>query len=154
MKKSNTSTNQEIITVKTINASPERIWKAWTNSDEVRTWWGPAGFSTETQLMDVKPGGNWVYIMHGPDGKDYANALVYDEVQEPNRLVYTHKASPEFNLDGWKMINTFEDIGGKTKVTMHAIYASPEEYNKHITFFNAVKGAKEMLQRLEKFVKE
>jgi uncharacterized protein YndB with AHSA1/START domain len=92
--------------------------------------------------------------MHGPDGGDYPNVLTYDEVKPPNRLVYTHHESKQFGLKGWQMINTFEKIGAKTKVTMHALYATPEEYEKHVTNFHAREGAEQMLERLEAFVTE
>ena len=52
-----------------------------------------------------------------------------------------------------KMIQTFETVGEKTKVTMRAIYASPEEYEKHVNNFHAKRGAEQMLERLELFVK-
>ena len=146
--------DREIITTRIIKASLERVWRAWTNPNEVGLWWGPAGFTNTIEKIDVRPGGEWRYVMHGPDGKDYPNELTYEEVEQPGRLVYSHHASKEFGLEGWKMIQTFEAVGAKTKVTMHAIYASPEEYEKHVINFHAKEGAEQMLERLEAFVKD
>jgi uncharacterized protein YndB with AHSA1/START domain len=145
--------NRELITTRIISASPERVWQAFTDPKEVGLWWGPAGFTNTIDTMDLRPGGEWRYVMHGPDGTDYPNALTYDEIEKPNRIVYSHHASKEFGLEAWTMIQTFEAAGDQTRVTMHAIYASLEDYTKHMVDFHAKEGAEQMLERLEAFVK-
>ena len=51
---------------------------------------GPNGFTTTIHEMDVQVGGVWRFIMHGPDGTDYPNKIVYREIVKPERLVYDH----------------------------------------------------------------
>ncbi len=44
------------------------VWEAWTDPKQVALWWGPNGFSTTIEQMDVRPGGVWKQVLHGPDG--------------------------------------------------------------------------------------
>jgi uncharacterized protein YndB with AHSA1/START domain len=65
-----------------------RVFDAWTDPKQITQWWGPAGFTTTTDEMGVKPGGVWRFVMHGPDGTDYKNKIVFIEVVRLERLVY------------------------------------------------------------------
>ncbi|EMO29454.1 toxin-antitoxin system, toxin component domain protein [Leptospira interrogans serovar Bataviae str. HAI135] len=49
----------------------------WTEPEHVIHWWGPKGFTNTFETMDVRPGGIWKFIMHGPDGTDYPNLIVF-----------------------------------------------------------------------------
>jgi uncharacterized protein YndB with AHSA1/START domain len=82
--------DREIIITRTFDAPRERVWEAWTDPKQVIKWWGPNGFTNTLFEMDVKPGGVWRHMMHGPDGTDYPNKVVYIEVVKPERLVYSH----------------------------------------------------------------
>ncbi len=84
------TTDREIVITHVINATRERVWEAWTDPIHVQQWWGPNGFTTTVQEMNVRPGGAWRFIMHGPDGVDYPNKIVYEEIVKPERLVYVH----------------------------------------------------------------
>jgi uncharacterized protein YndB with AHSA1/START domain len=61
-------------------------------------WWGPNGFSTTIQKMDVRPGGAWNLVMHGPDGTDDPNYSVFTEVVRSERIAYTHDGSGKGGL--------------------------------------------------------
>src|ERR1700677_3316170 len=87
--------DREIITTRFFNAPRELVWAAWTDPKHIAQWWGPNGFTTTIQEMDVRPGGDWRLIMHGPDGRDYKNHSVFVEVEKPSRLVFVHIA-PKF----------------------------------------------------------
>jgi uncharacterized protein YndB with AHSA1/START domain len=146
--------DREVITTRIIEASPERVWRAWTDPNEVGLWWGPAGFTTTTEHIDVRPGGEWRFVMHGPDGTDYPNAYTFNELEKPTRIACWHHESKEFGMEGWQMTLTFEAVGDKTRVTMAAVYANTDEYDKHVKGFKAREGAEQMLGRLETFVKK
>ena len=72
--------------------------------------------------MDVRPGGHWRFIMHGPDGTDYLNENQYLEIVKPERLVYLHGPIPKFQATV-----TFENDNGKTRLTMRTTFATAEE---------------------------
>jgi uncharacterized protein YndB with AHSA1/START domain len=145
--KDNNSANREILLTRIINAPRERVFKAWIEPEQVKQWWGPNGFTNTIHEMDVKPGGEWRFIMHGPDGTDYNNKIIFKEIDEPNRLVYTHVSGPVFHTTV-----TFEDAGGKTKLTFHVVFESVEEFNYTVEKFGAIEGAKQTLNRLEEYL--
>jgi uncharacterized protein YndB with AHSA1/START domain len=76
------------------NAPRELVWKAWTDPLHVVHWWGPRGFTTTVETMDVRPGGIWKHVMHGPDGANYPNWCVFSDVVEPERIVFSQRRRP------------------------------------------------------------
>jgi len=140
-------TNREILLTRIINAPRERVFKAWIEPEQVKQWWGPIGFTNTIHEMNVKPGGVWRFIMHGPDGIDYNNKIVFEEVDEPSLLVYKHVSGPVFHTTV-----TFEDEGSKTKLTMHTVFETAEELDYAVEKFGAIEGAKQTLSRLEEYL--
>ena len=68
--------DREIVTTRVFNAARELVFKAWTDPDHLVHWWGPKGFTNTFQEFDLRPGGIWRFVMHGPDGVDYKNKSV------------------------------------------------------------------------------
>lgn len=101
--------DREVVTTRVVNAPPARVFEAWIDPKHVVQWWGPDGFTTTIEEMDVQPGGVWRSVMRGPDGTDYRNKSVFDEIAWPARLVYSHITGPVF-----RMTVTFDEGGGKT----------------------------------------
>jgi uncharacterized protein YndB with AHSA1/START domain len=67
---------QELILTRILGARRSLVFRAWTDPQHLARWWGPRGFTTTTHSMDVRPGGEWRFVMHGPDGTDYKNKIV------------------------------------------------------------------------------
>lgn len=109
---------------RTFNAPRELVWKLWTDPEHVRHWWGPHGFTNTIQQMDVRPGGRWLFVMHGPDGTDYPNEITYKEVAPPERLSYSHGPAPKFDVTA-----TFEENGGQTTVEMVMAFEAGMDYD-------------------------
>jgi uncharacterized protein YndB with AHSA1/START domain len=61
-------------------------------------WWGPQGFRNTFEQFDFRVGGDWKFVMHGPDGSDYANHSVFEEITPPSRIVLRHLGDHEFVL--------------------------------------------------------
>jgi uncharacterized protein YndB with AHSA1/START domain len=66
-----------IVTTRVFDAPRELVFEAWTNPKHLVQWWGPHGFTTTIRAIDARPGGVWRFVMHGPDGVDYENRIVY-----------------------------------------------------------------------------
>ncbi|HEX4413473.1 MAG TPA: SRPBCC family protein [Lacipirellulaceae bacterium] len=153
MNSENTS-DREIVITRTVNAPRELVWKVWTEPEHVSKWWGPNGFSTTIEKMEVRPGGVWKHTMHGPDGTDYPNKSTFIEVVKPERIVMAHGGSTE----GKQAVSfhatwTFEEVGEKqTKVTLHSVFPSKEELDRVIREFGALEGGKQTLARLGEYV--
>jgi uncharacterized protein YndB with AHSA1/START domain len=137
---------RELMVKRVLNAPRELVFDAWTNSKHLSQWWGPEGFTITVQEIDVRPGGVWRYIMHGPNGVDYDNKIEYIEVESPERLVYAHGDSTE---EHFRVTVTFADQGDQTELTMQMIFKSVEELEKAVKEFGAIEGAKSTMNRLE-----
>lgn len=83
-------------TSREILAPPEQVFAAMTNPERLARWWGPKGFTNTFEVCDVKPGGKWLFTMHGPEGKDYKNVSEFGEIIPPHKLVVKHMCEPFF----------------------------------------------------------
>ena len=70
------ASDRTMVTARTIDAPRDLVFEAWTDPIHIARWFGPTGFTTTVHEMDVRPGGIWRFIMHGPDGTDYDNRVV------------------------------------------------------------------------------
>ncbi len=135
-----------IIVSRVFDAPPELVFAAWTDAKHVGNWWGPKGFTTTTYEIDVRPGGVWRFMMHGPDGVDYPNKITYREIVRPERLVYDHNdlEDPTFH----HVTVTFEEQSGQTRLTMRSVFKSAEDRDAVVKKHNAIEGAHQHLDRL------
>ncbi len=149
------SDDREILITRTFDAPVELVWRAWTDPQRIGQWWGPRGFSTTTYEMDVRPGGQWRFDMHGPDGRDYSNRVVFDEVREPHRLVYTQDGrTPDLEEVSFQSTVTFERQGDQTKLTLRMVFASTADRDRVCRQYGAVEGGIETLARLADHVSD
>jgi uncharacterized protein YndB with AHSA1/START domain len=147
--KVNLDVENEIRITREYDAPRELVWKALTDPAHVEGWWGPDGFTNTTEKIDVRPGGSWVFTMHGPDGKDYPNAIRYREVVAPERLAFRHGESEAENPDAdFGNVITLEDLGGRTRLTMTLTLKDKATRDFLIREVKAVEGGKQTLQKL------
>lgn len=141
---------REITATRIFPAPRELVWAAMTDPQHIVNWWGPRGFTTTIETMDVRPGGIWKHTMHGPDGTAYPNESVFQEVVKPERVVYVHggrrQGGPGVNFVAtW----TFEEITPQqTQLTVRMVFPSAEERDFVAREFGAVEGAQQTLERL------
>jgi uncharacterized protein YndB with AHSA1/START domain len=143
------SAERVLVITRSFDAPRDLVFKAWTEPERLLQWWGPKGFTNTFQEIDVRPGGVWRFVMHGPDGVDYQNRIIYDEIVKPERLVYTHGSGEEGDPGQFQVTVTFAEQGGKTKLTMRMLFESAAERDKVIKEFGAIEGANQTLDRLE-----
>ena len=137
-----------IITSRLFDAPRELVFAAWTDPKHLAQWWGPDGFTTTTRAIEVHPGGVWRFVMHGPDGRDYENCITWHEIVRPERLVYSHGGTVDAEPVQFRTTVTFEDVGGKTRLTMRAVFPSAKERDRVAREYGAVEGAQQHLARL------
>lgn len=145
MDKPSATADRELVFTRVYDAPRALVFAAWTDPKHISEWWGPDGFTTTTHKMDLRPGGEWIFVMHGPDGRDYDNKIVYSEVKRPERLVYMH-GNPG-DLDLFEATITFEQVGKKTKLTMRSVFRSAADKEMVVREFGAVEGAIQTLNR-------
>lgn len=144
----------EIVLVRTFEAPREVVWGVWTDPHHLVQWWGPAGFSTEIETMDVRPGGVWRHVMIGPDGTRYPNSSIFTEVVRPERVTYRHGDVSKGRADAhFTATWTFEDLGPQTRVTIHMKFPSAEERDHVVRTYGAIQGGTQTLARLAEQLK-
>lgn len=143
--------DRELVISRVIKAPRERVFEAFTDPHHISMWWGPRGFTTTTHAMEVKPGGAWRFIMHGPDGTDYPNRIVYTEVVRPERLCYDQGDDDTSSAPDFKVVVTFEEQGGQTALTLRMICATVEQL-EGMKKFGAIEGGRQTLERLEEYL--
>ena len=133
--------DRALVTSRVIDAPPERVYRALSDPAHLVHWWGPAGFSNTFHEFDLRPGGKWRFVMHGPDGGNYPNESVFSEVVPGQRVVIRHESAPQFELT-----ITLEPLAGKTKVGWRQVFNSAEECQRVAQF--AVAANEQNLDRL------
>ncbi len=141
---------RQIVISRLINAPRELVFDVFASKDHLENWWGPRGFRNTIHELNFKPGGVWRFTMHGPDGKDYPNKVVFDEIKRPERLTWAHGSDvPEGKEDAQAFDSevTFEDRGGKTLLTLRLTLATAAQRDETAKY--ALEGGNQHLDRFE-----
>src|ERR1700754_1678905 len=139
--KSNTA-GRELKISRLLNAPIALVWEVWTDPEHLKNWWGPNGFTNTISKMDLKPGGEWDLVMHGPDGTDYKNKSIFKEIIKHKKIVYEHITAPKFLAT-----IEFESRGNTTLINWHAVFESKEQLTQVIKTFKADEGLKQNVER-------
>ncbi|HKO75737.1 MAG TPA: SRPBCC family protein [Flavobacterium sp.] len=138
-----TTPDCEIVTTRIMNFPINLCFKAWTDPNHLKNWWGPKGFTNTFNEFDLRPGGKWSFVMHGPDKGNYSNEVEFIKIDEPNLIFWKRHSKPLF-----KILTTFEEISSdKTKIVFKMIFDTAEESNKLRPF--VVDKNEENFDRLE-----
>ena len=134
---------REIVQTRLFDAPRDLVWQMFTDPKHIIHWWGPNGFTNTIHEMDVKPGGIWRFIMHGPDGTDYQNKNIFTRVEKPHILAFEHVSGPHFFCT-----ITLDDEGSKTRLNFRMVFTTAEERDRTVRQFGAVEGLTQTLARL------
>lgn len=148
---SSPTAEREIFTTRLIDAPRELVFAAFTRPEHLDKWWGPDGFRNTTTAFEFRPGGTWLFTMHGPDGVDYANCIVFDEIVPNKRLSYAHSGGEDDHIQ-FKTTIDFLDERGKTRILMRAVFPSAEMRDFVAREVGAVEGAEQHLGNLAAYV--
>jgi uncharacterized protein YndB with AHSA1/START domain len=125
-------TERDLVITRVFDAPRELVWKAWTEPERMKRWWGPQHFTAPVCKVDLRVGGTYLYCMRSPEGQDYWSTGVYREIVQPERIVCTDSFADEhgnqvpashYGMGGdWPpallVTVTFEEQAGKTKLTL------------------------------------
>ena len=145
-------TDREILLTRVFDAPRELVFNAWIDPNHIAQWFGPDGFTTTILGMDVRPGGVWRFIMHGPDGVDYPNKIVYVEIAKPERLVYNHFSEDVDEPGQFHVTMTFTEQGGKTVLSMQMLFETAAERDRVVKEYGAIEGGEQTLDRLAAYL--
>lgn len=118
--------NAEIVTSRQLNFPQELVYKAWTDPNHLQNWWGPNGFTNTFSEFDLRIGGKWRFVMHGPDKGNYANECEFTKIEKPNLIAWKRLSKPLFEV-----LVTFEKTTSDTTfVVFKMIFDTVEECEK------------------------
>jgi uncharacterized protein YndB with AHSA1/START domain len=123
------ATAQEFVLTREFDAPRELVWKAFTDPEHMKQWWGPKGATVTHAKIDLRPGGIYLYGMRTADGHEMWGKFVYREIVPPERIVFInsfsdanggitrHPMSPDWPLELLSTF-TFTEKDGKTTFTI------------------------------------
>ena len=103
---------------RTIRASRQRVFDAWTQPEEMKQWSAPGPMVTSLAEVDLRVGGAYRIRMRGPDGAEYQTEGVYREVDPPKKLVYTWQWASGPNTEVTLVTVEFIELGDRTEVVL------------------------------------
>lgn len=117
---------REVTIRRTFDAPRELVWQACTDPELIPRWWGPENLTTTVDEMDVRPGGSWRIVQRDAGGNEYVFFGAYHEIAPPKRIVETFEFE---SMPGHGLLetDTFEDLGGRTRLTNHLVFRNAEE---------------------------
>lgn len=135
MTQASTSTEgRDLILTRVIDVPPEKVFRAWTESELLRWWFAPKPWTTPSVETDVRAGGSSLIVMRSPDGSDFPNRGVYLEVVKNQRSVFTDaftRAWEPSTKPFMTEILTFEDLDGKTRYTARVRHWTDADREAH-----------------------
>lgn len=143
--------DREIVISRTIGSRRELVFEAFTDVRHLSRWWGPDGFTTTTREFEFRPGGEWTFVMHGPDGTDYREWISWTEITPPERISLLHG---EFRDDpnAFETVFTFVPDGTGTRLEMRTVFPTKELRDEAVEKYGAVEGGRQTLASLAAYV--
>lgn len=138
------ASRNELVIVRIFDAPRELVWKYWTEPEYYKRWWGPKDFTAPEAKLDFRVGGKNLSCMQSPDGQKFWSTGEYKEIVPMERIVVTDSFADEqgnvvpatyYGMERMPLVMevtvTFEDQGGKTKMTLkHAGIAEMDDKNR------------------------
>jgi len=145
--------DREIVISRVIDGPRELVFEVFTEVRHLSRWWGPQGFTTTTRAFEFRVGGEWVFMMHGPDGTDYPEWISWTEITPPARIALVHG---EFRGDpnAFESVLTFAAEGAATRVEMRTVFPTKAMRDEVVEKYHAVEGGLQTLRKLADYVTE
>ncbi|NEX63954.1 SRPBCC family protein [Noviherbaspirillum galbum] len=124
----------ELMLERLIDASPEKLYRAWTEPDLLKEWFTPRPWTVSVATLDVRPGGSNLIVMRGPEGQEFPNRGVYLEVVPNRKLVFTDAFVSAWVPSAKPFMTatiTFDEEGGKTRYRARVGHWSEEDRKQH-----------------------
>ena len=139
--------DREVAFTRDLDASRERIWRAWTEPRHLDRWWGPNGFSVTTEAFAFVPGGVWRSVMHAPDGTHNPSRVVFREIDPPSRLVFENRWESPAPLE-FTGTMTLEPVGQGTRLSLRLTFADAAAFQVAVETYGVLDGGTQTLDRL------
>jgi uncharacterized protein YndB with AHSA1/START domain len=148
-----TTADREIVISRVIGARRELVFEAFTHIRHLSRWWGPEGFTTTTRSFAFRVGGEWDFVMHGPDGTDYQEWITWREIVPLERIALLHGESRD-DPNAFESVLTFEPDGEQTRIVMRTVFPTKELRDQAVELYHAIEGGEQTLRNLAAYVME
>jgi uncharacterized protein YndB with AHSA1/START domain len=139
--------NSELVIERTYDAPARLLFQAWSKPEHLMNWFGPVGWPLTLCEVDFRVGGKWRFAMTGPSGKQNTPfGGTYLEIV-PNRKIVFDNTFEVPGAETMVMTVTFEETGGRTKLTLHTLFGSAG-MKKHHVEAGFVQGTNSALDQL------
>ena len=145
--------DRELVISRVIDAPRELVFEAFTEIRHLSRWWGPTGFTTTTQSFDFRVGGEWNFMMHGPDGTDYQEWICWTEISPPERIALRH-GEYQGDPNAFESVVTFVPDGAATRIEMRTVFPTREMRDQAVEKYHAIEGGQQTLSNLAAYVTE
>ena len=145
--------DREIVISQDISAPRELVFEAFTEVRHLSRWWGPEGFTTTTRAFEFRVGGEWDFVMHGPDGTDYQEWISWTEIAPPERIALLHGES-RGDPNAFESVLTFAPAGAATRIEMRTVFPTKELRDEAGEKYHAIEGGRQTLSNLAASVTE
>ena len=139
--------DREIVIARVIDSPRELVFEAFTDVRHLSHWWGPDGFSTTTRAFEFRVGGEWDFVMHGPDGTDYQDLITWTEITPPERIALLHGEVRD-DPNAFRSVITFAAEGAATRIDMRTVFPTREQRDEAVERYRAIEGARQTLEHL------
>lgn len=144
--------DREVVITRVIDAPRDLVFSAWTDADQIMTWFGPDGMTIETKEIDIRVGGVWRFDMVAADGTRYTNRMTFLRVEAPGLLEVEHGSDQADDPGTFRMLVTFdEQSDGKTVLTLRQMHPSKAR-RQEVIAFGAVEYGGQTLAKLARHV--
>ena len=147
------TTDREIVISRVIDAPRELVFEAFTEVRHLSRWWGPEGFTTTTRAFEFRVGGEWDFVMHGPDGTDYQEWISWTEITPPERIALLHGES-RGDPKAFESVITFAPDGAATRIELRTVFPTKELRDEAVERYHAIEGGRQTLSNLAAYVAE
>ncbi|MDE0854702.1 MAG: SRPBCC family protein [Nevskia sp.] len=142
---------REIVISRLIDAPRELVFEAFTEVRHLSQWWGPQGFTITTRAFEFRVGGEWLFVMHGPDGTDFREWITWTEIAPPQRIALLHG---EFRGDpnAFTSVLTFTADGAATRIEMRTVFPTKQMRDELVEKYHVIEGGQQTLGKLAAYV--
>ncbi|MGB3686604.1 MAG: SRPBCC domain-containing protein [Ornithinimicrobium sp.] len=129
------------------------MFEAFTKVRHLAQWWGPKGFTTTTRSFEFRVGGDWDFVMHGPDGVDYQEWISWTEIVLSERIALVHGESRD-DPNAFESVLAFEPASDQTRIVMRSVFLTKELRDEAVEKYDAIEGGQQTLNNLAAYVTE
>jgi uncharacterized protein YndB with AHSA1/START domain len=143
--------DREIVISRVIDAPRELVFEAFTEVRHLSRWWGPEGFTTTTRSFEFREGGEWDFVLHGPDGTDYSEWIRWLRIVPPERIELLHGERRD-DPNAFASVLTLAPDGAATRIVMHTVFPTKELRDEAVEKYHAIEGGRQTLSSLADYV--